>query len=498
MGKSHLLKVGAVLSLACLMIFALAGTASADVEVMSLTDLINKASTILHGKVSKAEAYWNKDQTMIYTTVNVSVESYLKGGSATRDVTIEVPGGTVGDITLWVSDTPVFEEGQEVILFLREEYFQIVGWFQGKFTIVDDMVVEKGMRTDQFTGYVKAVLEGSASPDGLSSVPKKSFIETLKEFGLSLLGLSEKESDVDTQYRGAVAALAAETCPPTMNDFYGGIKWPGSCPTLDHEIYENTADTTGEGAAIQAAASTWTNVSGSCFIFNYAGATTRSAPTYDGHNVLRWGSTGGSIATNYVWYSGSNILESDVVFNDGFNWSADPSPPPDRMDVQNIATHELGHSLLLVDLYQSCNSDVTMYGYGANGETKKRTLDPSDEDGIRYIYPGGGPPPSTSTPTPTATPTPTPTQTATPTPTPTPTATPTPTPTPTATSTPCILFGDFDENGVVDVLDIQEVASRWNTSVGDPDYDPTYDLDSDGDIDVVDIMIVSGQWGATC
>ncbi len=491
MKKRHLIKMSAVLSLVCLMLFALVGTASADVEEMSLADLTSKASTILQGKVSKVKSHWDKDQTMIYTSVSISVGSYLKGETEAREVTIEVPGGTVGDITLWVSDTPIFEEGQEVILFLREEYFQIVGWFQGKFTVVDDMVVEKGVPVDQFTGYVKAVMEGFAPPAELPSAPKKSFIETLKEFGLSLLGLSEKKSDVDTQYRGAAATLAAETCPPTLSDFYGGIKWPGTCPTMNYEIYENTGDTTGEGAAIQAAAATWSTVSGSCFTFNYAGATTRSAPTDppDGHNVLRWGSTGGSIATNYVWYSGSNILDSDVVFEDGYNWSADPSCPPNRMDVQNIATHELGHSLLLVDLYQSCNSDLTMYGYGADGETKKRSLESSDEDGIRYIYPDGSF---------TVTPTATRTATRTPTPTATPTATRTPTPTPTPTSTPCVLFGDVSGNGIVDIEDVQLVTSKWRTSVGDPGYHPDYDLDDDGDIDIVDIMLVVTHWGETC
>jgi hypothetical protein len=30
--------------------------------------------------------------------------------------------------------------------------------------------------------------------------------------------------------------------------------------------------------------------------------------------------------------------------------------------------------------------------------------------------------------------------------------------------------------------------ARWNTALGDPLYDPRYDLDGDGDIDVVDIM----------
>jgi len=265
----------------------------------------------------------------------------------------------------------------------------------------------------------------------------------LKEFGLSLLRLLQKKPN-DTEYREAASALLAETCPPTLSDFYGGIKWSGSCPTVSYEIYENTGDTTGEGAAIQAAANTWNAVNCACFTFSYAGATTREAPTGDGHNVLRWGSTGGSIATAYIWYSGSNIVECDVVFEDGYAWSAAPSCPSDRMDVQNIATHELGHWLLLVDLYNSCNSELTMYGYGAYGETKKRSLHPSDEDGICYIYPSGSPATATPTATPTGVPGPTPTPTATPTgvpgATPTPTATPTgvpgPTPTPTRTPTP--------------------------------------------------------------
>jgi hypothetical protein len=58
--------------------------------------------------------------------------------------------------------------------------------------------------------------------------------------------------------------------------------------------------------------------------------------------------------------------------------------------------------------------------------------------------------------------------------------------------------GDLDGDCDVDVVDIMIVASRWNSSVGDPDYDPAYDLDDDGDIDVLDIMLVASHWGDTC
>jgi hypothetical protein len=57
---------------------------------------------------------------------------------------------------------------------------------------------------------------------------------------------------------------------------------------------------------------------------------------------------------------------------------------------------------------------------------------------------------------------------------------------------------DFNDDGVVDVYDIMQVASRWNSSVGDDNYDPDYDLDDDGDIDVVDIMLVTAHWGELC
>ena len=56
---------------------------------------------------------------------------------------------------------------------------------------------------------------------------------------------------------------------------------------------------------------------------------------------------------------------------------------------------------------------------------------------------------------------------------------------------------DLDGDCLINIADIMVVASRWNTSEGDPDYDPAYDLDGDGDIDVVDIMLVV-HWGETC
>jgi hypothetical protein len=58
------------------------------------------------------------------------------------------------------------------------------------------------------------------------------------------------------------------------------------------------------------------------------------------------------------------------------------------MDVQNIGTHEHGHSLCLVDLYAGTDSTKTMYGYGYEDETQKRTLHQDDVDGVNHLYCG--------------------------------------------------------------------------------------------------------------
>ena len=57
---------------------------------------------------------------------------------------------------------------------------------------------------------------------------------------------------------------------------------------------------------------------------------------------------------------------------------------------------------------------------------------------------------------------------------------------------------DFDRDCEITVLDIMQVASRWNTHTSDPGYDPAFDLDSDGDIDIADIAMVANTWGETC
>ena len=139
-------------------------------------------------------------------------------------------------------------------------------------------------------------------------------------------------------------------------------------------------------SAIQAGASTW-SAAGSAFRFYYNGTTGASGTIYDGINCVSRGSLGnGILAQNSYWYNRStkHVSENDIVFNTLYGWST--SGAPGLYDVQNIGTHEQGHCLVLNDLYKAAHTELTMYGYGATGETKKSTLEPGDIAGIKYIY----------------------------------------------------------------------------------------------------------------
>ena len=98
------------------------------------------------------------------------------------------------------------------------------------------------------------------------------------------------------------------------------------------------------------------------------------------------GSESNAIAITIVWYNRftKSFVEWDQVYDDvSYDWSA--TGGAGKMDFDNIATHELGHSIGLADLYNSCTEE-TMYGYASYGETKKRSLNAGDIAGTNALY----------------------------------------------------------------------------------------------------------------
>ena len=130
-------------------------------------------------------------------------------------------------------------------------------------------------------------------------------------------------------------------------------------------------------------------------IFQQGPDTRAKRAKFDGVNAILWKKKGRStLGATYVWFSrfDGEVLEVDTIFNKKLPWAIFPGSPdcqssPDAYDLQNIATHEFGHWVGLDDLYDDSDKDLTMYGFGAGGEVKKRSLGTGDVSGKNNLAP---------------------------------------------------------------------------------------------------------------
>lgn len=618
------------------------GNANAAVPAMNLADLTDASEAVVYGRVLSLVPHWDDAHETIFTTVTVQPLGYMKGDLGFDKIEFEMPGGVVGDVGLAVSDVPEFEVGEEVVLFLREEFFRVVGWYQGKYKVEDgivlgtDMTVERfGAQIIEFSGLTGegiraadgAVIkraeyvlpapvgesddakrapepaEGEALPFGDITILTEDFEGTFPGAGWSRIDQNvtghQWGKDNSKAHGGTYSiwecAAGASALPPGSN-YANGVKtwaiygsfdlsdatsaqvtfwrsvqtagagdilfWGGSgngssfsglqmsggtgawteqtldlatwlgdssvwiafmfesdgsgvdrgafvddveivktvpsgtSPTIDSISPDNGPAGTGNGFLITitgsnfgatqggsvvrflrdplaappndyvnadyidswsdtqiicnvpekassgtvnvivggdpgvgkaftvsyGASSTswaympepmgedirinssnndvpaadaldamikgmqeWNAAGGAEFSYTYAGPTGACTQAVNDINEMCFGSTGGSLATNYSWFLGNNLIENNIIFNDvGFTFSTDLTPG--TYDIQSIATHELGHSLRLLDLYGTADFGKTMYGRTSPAQDWHRTIEAADKEGMQYFY----------------------------------------------------------------------------------------------------------------
>lgn len=93
-----------------------------------------------------------------------------------------------------------------------------------------------------------------------------------------------------------------------------------------------------------------------------------------------------TVAVTPVWfYSSGRISDADVLFNGG-GFEFTTSNEEGRFDVQDVATHELGH---LLGLDHSGWAGASMYPYVDESVTLHRSLSADEVGGLRHAYPNG-------------------------------------------------------------------------------------------------------------
>jgi hypothetical protein len=139
----------------------IAGPAAALMIKLDTPTLARHSDDVLVGRVVALEYQWDEAGQYIYTHVTVAVSESVKSVVTQKEVVLKVPGGEADGLVLMVSDTPEFQIGQEVVVFVaatEDGTFEVVGSFQGKYTLEGDTLAENGLTLDGFLGEVRASL----------------------------------------------------------------------------------------------------------------------------------------------------------------------------------------------------------------------------------------------------------------------------------------------------------------------------------------------------
>jgi hypothetical protein len=151
-----------------------------------------------------------------------------------------------------------------------------------------------------------------------------------------------------------------------------------------------TSDVT---AAVGAALGAWATVDAANIDFSDQGLTAVAAIEYDQINTVYfesdWTLDPELMAITANWsYSDGTIVGFDVRINDrDHQWSTDGRL--DAADLQNMLTHEFGHSLGLD--HTAVDDSATMFASAIDGEVTKREPKDDDRSAARYLYGEGSP-----------------------------------------------------------------------------------------------------------
>jgi len=168
------------ISFLALVALMICGSARATTVVEPTFDeLVGRAEIIFQGTVTDVRSQWTGEggQRHIETYVTARVDEAIKG-EAGATYTLRILGGTVGDVTMEVTDSPKFMIGDRDILFVEKngtQFVPLVGISHGRFRVerngeeTDSIVSDHGDLVKDLSKLGKA--ESGLTNDSSAAVP---------------------------------------------------------------------------------------------------------------------------------------------------------------------------------------------------------------------------------------------------------------------------------------------------------------------------------------
>lgn len=174
------------LSLLSFVLWCASQAMGSAVQQMSLSEVAGASELVFEGRVVGADVRPGPDGRRIYTYVTFQILDPIKGEASGETVQLRFLGGTLGDLSLEVTDMHVPQVGDHGIYFVeslqRPQANPLYGWDQGQYIVRPDptdgqeKVYTRGQQA--VTGFVPEASQGGAGPFsrgyalGLSVRPK--------------------------------------------------------------------------------------------------------------------------------------------------------------------------------------------------------------------------------------------------------------------------------------------------------------------------------------
>ena len=400
-------------------LLSLLGAASAlatTVRTPSDDDLVVGARAIIRGRVlTVSSAPDSADGDRFYTYTVVRVLEVFKGVINERRVVIKEEGGQVGSRGQIIWGTPQFLPGENVILYLttrRDGSLRVHEMFLGKFNIVEDLTTGRQLvrrsPADENVSVLpsQALVHAAAGTDEMELTAYGRMVRQKVQATRQRFERFERAHFVTIPLRAQPAEYAALVASANLQPHFTLIRpsqparWfepdddqpivftvnPDGAPSphvLEDVTMAMNAWSAVPGCALRLVNGGTTNLcyphgSGNTIVFN--NCDDRFAPTPACSSIIAIGGINWDVSQTKVinGVTFAQAYQGHITFNPYSACSFER-----RCDIQEIATHELGHA---IGLGHSRDISATMAGT-AHFDGRCAALKADDIYAVKFLYP---------------------------------------------------------------------------------------------------------------